>query len=210
MIPIKVLNGSGDSSLMRVEKDGSINTYIIPRPPLEGEQIAFPFSQYLSLDGTETGTSSMLVNGSTTNQDFYIKAKSYDIYVNTLVFTIVDAFATLSNFGNIAPLTNGLDFYYFNQINDKYIIESGLKSNYDMIRLANFEPSFGTGTAAMQLSNVVGASEAYVGVIDFEDIFGLQWGLKLRANSTDSIGFTIKDNLTGLDAMNIKCYGIRV
>jgi len=203
------IHSQQNGNALLINEDGSINTFVIPKHPAI-DQIALPFSQYLTIDGTELTSSSMLVDGSTNNVDFFIGAKSFDIYINTLVFSIVDANASMSGFGNLAALTNGLEFFYFNQANGKYTIESGLKSNFDMVRLANFEPSYGTGTAAMQLSNVIGTSEAYVGVIDIEDIFGLQFGLKLRANSTDRIGFIVKDNISALDGMDIKCYGIRL
>lgn len=193
---------------LKIEEDGSINAYLVPRPPLDTQQQALPFAQYMKLNGA--GVSSMVVNGATANQDFYVVASDYDIYINTIVFTIADAGATLDKFGALTALTNGLEFYYFNQIEGKYTIESGLKSNFDMIRLANFEPAFGTGNEAMKLNNVVGASEAFVGVIDMEDIFGLQWGLKLRKDTTDRIGFIVKDNLSTLDSFDIKVYGIRV
>lgn len=198
----------GRSYSMKVEEDGAINAYIIPRPPLESEQQALPFASYMKLNGT--GATAMNVNGSVTPQDFYIKAEDYDIYVNTIVFEIADAGASLEKFGALTALTNGLEFYYFNQAQGKYSIESGLKSNFDMIRLANFSPAYGTANEAFKLTNVVGASEAYVGVIDLEDIFGLQWGLQLRANTTDRIGFIVNDNITAIDAMDIKVYGIRV
>lgn len=196
---------SGNS--LKVEDNGAINTYIVPRPSTLDQQ-TLPYVNYLKLNGT--GTTSMLIDGSVNPQDFFISAQSYDIFINTLVFTISDAGANLNQFGSLAALTNGLEFYYFNQAEGKYSIESGLKTNYDFIRLANFEPAFGDGTTAMQLLNVVGLSEAYVGVIDFEDIFGMQWGLKLRANSTDRIGFIVKDDITGIDGMSIKVYGLRL
>lgn len=194
---------------LKIESDGSINTYVIPRPPVDSSQLTLPYASYLKLNGT--GTNSFLVDGSTTNQDFYITAGENDIYVNTITFVIADATATLNKFGNIAALTNGLEFYYFNQQQGLYTIESGLKTNFDFVRLANFEPAFGTANDAFRATNVTaGGAEAYVGVIDIEDIFGLQWGLKLRANTTDRIGFIVKDNITGIDEMTIKAYGIRV
>lgn len=205
-IKTKVFGGKALNELS-VNADGSLNTYVIPAPPSVDQQ-ALPFAEYIKLDGT--GTTSMVGNGSVTNLDFYIGAKSYDVYVNTLVFEILDAGATLNNFGALAALTNGLDFYYFNQKNGKYIIETGLKTNYDMITLANFQPAYGTGNGAFLMTDAIGASEAFVGVIDLEDVFGLQWGLKLRANSTDRLGFTVKDNLTGVDFMTVKVYGIRL
>lgn len=195
---------SGNS--LRIEEDGATNVYVVPKPSSLDQQ-TLPYVNYLKLDGT--GTTSMLVDGSVTPQDFHIKAQSYDVYVNTLVFTISDAGSNLNQFGALAALTNGLEFYYFNQEAGKYTIEEGLKTNFDFIRLSNFEPSFGNATTAMQLLNVTGASEAHVGVIDFEDIFGMQWGLKLRANTTDKIGFIVKDNISTIDAMNIKVYGLR-
>lgn len=207
MLKTTIYNQKNGNNLA-IEEDGAINVYVIPRPPVSEDIQALPFSEYLKLDGT--GATSFLIDGSVTNKDFYISAKSYDVYINTIVFEIADAMATLSQFGGIAALTNGLDFYYFNQAAGKYIIETGLKSNYDFIKLANFEPSFGTAANAFQLTNAISAAEAYVGTIDFEDVFGLQWGLKLRANSTDRVGFIVKDNITAIDAMTIKVYGIRV
>ena len=207
MIKTKIV-GTGNSNELRVNGDGSIDVFIIPQPPADAEQLTLPIAEYMKLNGT--GTTSFLIDGSVTNQDFYVAAKDYDVYINTIVFEIADAGATLSKFGNLAALTNGLDFYYFNQTQARYVIESGLKSNYDFIKLANFEPSFGTAANSFQLTNAISSAEAYVGVIDLEDVFGLQWGLKLRANSTDRIGFTVKDNISAIDAMTIKVYGIRV
>jgi hypothetical protein len=193
-----------NSKELAIEDSGAINVYVVPRPPETLDMQPLPFSEYLKLDGT--GTTSFLIDGSATNKDFYVSAKSYDVYVNTIVFEIADATSTLNKFGNLTALTNGLDFYYFGSKEGKYIIEDGLKTNYDLVKLANFEPPFGDSP----LTNAIGASEAYVGVIDLEDVFGLQWGLKLRADSTDRIGFTVKDDITGIDAMTIKVYGIRV
>jgi hypothetical protein len=198
----------GNNKTLGVNDDLSINTYTIPLPPPNSNQTALPVAEYMKLNGT--GTSSFLVDGSIAKKDFYVGAKEYDIYINTIVFEIADAGATLSQFGNLGVLANGFDFYYFNQKTGEYLIDTGLKTNYDFIKLANFEPSFGTGTASFQLTNAISSAEAYVGTIDLEDIFGLQWGLKLTANSIDRIGFVVKDNIVGLDVMTIKIYGIRV
>jgi hypothetical protein len=203
MIKTKIV-GTKNGHELSVNPDGSTNTYIIPAPPIGIEQQTLPFSEYLKLNGT--GTNSFLIDGSIVTQDFFISARDYDVYINTIIFEIADATATMNKFGNLTALTNGLEFFYFNKLQGKYIIESGLKTNYDMVKLANFEPPFGSSP----LTNAVSTSEAYVGVIDLEDVFGLQWGLRLKANSLDKIGFTVKDNITGIDVMTIKAYGIRV
>lgn len=203
------LHDQKNGNTLAIEGDGAASVYVIPRPPIGEREQALPFTEALTLNGLGV-TSSMLVNGSVTNQDFYVSAKPYDVYVNTVSFIIADAGANLRSFGALTALTNGLEFYYFSQENGLYSIDSGLKTNLDFVRLANFEPAFGTGTEAFQGRDIIGASEGYVGIIDLEDVFGLQWGLKLRANSTDRIGFIVKDNITGIDLMNIKVFGIRI
>lgn len=198
---------SRNGNTLRVGEEGAINVYLIPKPAPTNQKV-LPYVDFLKLEGV--GTTSMLVDGSITNQDFFINAKSYDIYINSLVFVIADAGALLNQFGALTALTNGLEFYYFSQTEGKYTIEDGLKTNFDMVRLANFEPSFGSGNDSFKAFNVSGASEAFVGIIDLEDIFGVQWGLKLSKDSTDKLGFIVKDDISAIDAMNIKCYGIRV
>lgn len=167
-----------------------------------------PFAEYIKLNGT--GTTSLVSNGATTNQDFYVGAKAYDVHIKTLVVEIADAGAQPAQFGALAALTNGLEFYYFNQSIGQYTIESGIKSNYDMLTLANFNPAFGTAADTFLITNAIGTSEVYVGVIDLARIFGLPWGVLLRANSTDRLGFIVKDNLTGVDQMTVKSYGARL
>ena len=123
---------------------------------------------------------------------------------------LADAGAVLNRFGALTALTNGLEFYYWNQQNGKYSIVSGIKTNFEMLRVGCFEPAFGTANDAFLASNVSGTSEAYCINIDMEDVFGLQWGLRLRKNSTDRIGFIVKDDITGLDFMDIMVFGLRV
>jgi len=108
---------------LAIEDDGSINVYVIPQPPKDAEQTTLPFTEYLKLNGT--GTQSFLINGAVTNQDFYVAAKDYDVYISTIVFEIADAGATLAQFGALTALTNGLDFYYFNQTNGNSCIGFG-------------------------------------------------------------------------------------
>ncbi len=141
----------------------------------------------------------------------YLEASlQYETYINTISIVIADAGATLNKFGALNALTNGLEFYYWNQQNGKYSIVSGIKTNFEMLRAGCFEPAFGTANDAFLASNVSGTSEAYCINIDMEDVFGLQWGLRLRKNSTDRIGFIVKDDITGLDFMDIKVFGLRV
>ena len=206
-IKTKIFGGTGTNELS-INADGSLNTYVIPAPPSDVGQQALPFSEYIKLDGT--GTTSLVADGSVVNKDFYLAAKSYDVYIKSLVFEIADVGADIGEFGALAPLTNGFDFYFFDQAVGQYTIETALKTNYDFLKLAHFNPAYGTGTAAFQMTNPIGSAECYAGIIDLEDVCGLPWGLKLEANSTDRIGFVLKDNIAGVNVMTVKAYGVRV
>lgn len=207
MIKSSIRNSKKGNELL-VGDLGEIYAHIIPTPP-KTETNALPYSDYLRLDGT--GVTSMLANGAIDNKDFHIKAlKNYDIYINTIQVVVADAGSIMNKFGNLPVLTNGIEFYYFNQKTGKYTIEQSIKTNFEFLRISNFEPAFGTANDAFMLTNVSGASEAYVINIDLEDVFGLQWGLKLQSNSLDRVGFIIKDDITGLDLMDCKVYGIKI
>ena len=88
-------------------------------------------------------------------------------------------------------------------------IDGALKSNYDFIRLSQGYPAFGTAANSFLASNVIGTSEAYIPVLNFTEIFGMTWGLKLRKGTNDSIVLQVRDTTTGVDAFNMIAYGIQ-
>jgi len=84
-----------------------------------------------------------------------------------------------------------------------------LKSNFDFVRLAGGKPSFGDGAGAFRAGNMFGTSEGYLPCVDFDEIFNLQWGLRLRKGTNDRIVLRVRDDVTGIDAFNAQCYGIK-
>ena len=72
-------------------------------------------------------------------------------------------------------------------------------------------PAFGDAAAAFRANNVVGNAEGYMMAIDLENVFGLPFGLRLRAGTRDKIVFRVRDNLSsGIDEFNIVGYGTKI
>lgn len=199
---------TGDKA--RVQKEGVLNVVTHPHPP-KGETIdPLPFRQYLTDDGTSSGDNDMLVDGSTNNVDYYVQANGdYDIYIGRIDILIADASAVLNKFGNITALTNGVLFQHESQRDGITVIHEGLKSNFDFVRLAGGKPPFGDGAGAFRAGNMFGASEGYLPCVDFDEIFNLRWGLRLRKGTNDRIVMRVRDDVTGIDAFNAQCYGIK-
>jgi hypothetical protein len=187
--------------------EGALETVAHDHPPKGEVEYLLPVREFMA---TSAGATDMLVDGSSTTQEFFIEASpDYDIWIKTLAFTISDAGATLNKFGNITALTNGCTLDWKSNVLGTITIGSGLKSNFDFVQMADFNPSFGDGTAAFRASNVSGASEAYVPQIDFSIAFGFRWGIPLVKGTKDRLCFSINDNVTTIDRFDAIAKGVK-
>jgi hypothetical protein len=190
--------------MLQFDEEGSIRAVVHPHPPLDETVVSAPFRQYFTNDGTSSGSNDMLVNGSSTAQEFYIKASStQDIYINRVSVLIADAGAALNQLGSITALSNGILFQWQNDVLGDTVIHEGLKTNFDFIQLSGGKPAF-------RASNVSESSDAFIPVIDIDEIFGIPYGLKLRKSSNDRLVMRIRDNVSTLDELNMIAYGIRL
>ena len=208
-LPSFIVDGYGTGHKVRVNGEGEINVVVHPHPPRDEVEVAFPFRQYLTDDGTPTGSNDMKVNGATTPVEFCVNAVSdFDIYVKNIAIVIADAGASLSQFGSITALTNGVDIKWVSQDFGERTIASGLKSNFDFVQTALGQPAFGDGNGAFRANNVVSTSEAFLPVIDLSKTFGLPWGVRLRKGTKDRLCFVINDNVSTIDRFDALAYGI--
>jgi len=209
VLDVRLTDGTGSSNGVKVSEDGTLNVVVHPHPPKDDVRSTIPLRQYLSLDGLGAVTD-MRVDGSTTEQVFSIKATGdMDTYVASLSIVIADAGADLNQFGNIGVLSNGFELRWVTQDKGTVVIADSLTTNFEFIRLAGGVPAFGTGTNAFRANNVSGNSEGYIPFLDFREIFGIQWGLKLRKGTNDRLELVVKDNVTGVDQYDCISYGIR-
>jgi len=193
-----------------IDTDGAAMVVVHPHPPRNGLDNSgiSPFRQYMK---NSAGASDMRVNGATTNVEFYIEADDdFDTYIKSVSVVIGDASALLSSFGGIAALSNGVLFTHETIDLGTTIIHDALKTNFNFIRLSLGNPSFGDGVNAFLAGKVAGTSEAYLPVINFTDIFGLPWGLRLRKGTKDRLVFTVRDNITAIDQFDAIAYGLKL
>lgn len=202
-----IRDGLGRGYRAAVEPTSGLLTAQLPAPPFGKENNVRLFRQFLTLEGTAGGTSSMLVNGSSTNVDFFIQADpNNDRYVKTLSFVIADAGAAANEFGNLSALSNGCVLKY-NDSRGTVTISDTLTTNFQFIRLCRGQPAFGDGAAAFRINNAAGASEGYIPVLDMAYVFGSPLGIRLKAGTKQRITLTVRDNVSALDAFNVNAAG---
>lgn len=198
-VDFTVKDGHGSGNRLKVNGEGEIGVVIHPHPPRDEEIPSTPFREYF-IDSA--GSSDMVVNGATTNVTFSINASStQDTYVKTIAVVIVDAGATLSEFGNLSALSNGIKFEWDTQDIGATIINDGIKTNFEFFRQALQEPII--------QNNVVGAAEGILINIDMQKLLGLQYGLRLRKGTNDKLSFIVRDNLSGITQFDAIAYGIK-
>ena len=207
MIRSKIIGSGPERTEVDVEKSGAMSVVERPFPPFDVKQNVRPFREFLTDDGTPTGSSDMLVDGSVTPVDFFVEApQDMDLYVTRISFIVVDQNMTLNQFGNIGALTNGMRLFYTDELGEVDIADQ-LQTNFDYVRLCSGLPSFGDGTSAFIANNVDFISEGIIPVLDLKDTFGFRWGLEFRNGSTQRLVLRIRDDITGIDAMNVIVYG---
>lgn len=204
-IALEIEDGHGTKNKLCVGKSGDAVVSSTGTPPVGVKTLLKPFS---SLFTDSAGATDMRVVGTPTAPiDFYVGAGPQgDRHVYTLSFTISDSAASLNQFGNLAPLTTGCSLIYEDQELGDVVIASELKTNFDFIQLCNFQPAFGTGTAAFLASNVSGASEAYIPILDIKEVFGMAYGLRLPRSSSKRLILRIFDDTTGVDRFDVRSF----
>ena len=202
-LKVRVVDPNNNGANIAIDNDGSLHVIVHPHPPSKDDITTIPFRQYFTTTGLSTGTTDMRVNGSVTNVPYYITAQGdTDIYIKTINVKLADAGAKFNLFGTLAALTNGVEFS-FDYISGQSIIHEGIKSNIAFNRLTNQIPTI------TDLSG--GGADSIIVEINLASLFGLPWGIKLRAGFNDRITFTVKDNLSaGLNEFNIIGYGIKI
>lgn len=201
-----IVDGKGSGKEACVTEDHSLLVTNTQVPPSDMESLIRPFRALLKNDA---GSSDMRVNGATTSQDFFIQAPADgDRYVDTISIAIADAGAVLNKFGNINALTNGVTILYQDSELGDVVIGEDLTSNFRFLRMCGpGVHGIGSGVTSYRASNVEGASEGYLMSLDFSEVFGLPWGIRLKKDTTLRLIVRINDDVTGVDKFDMIAYG---
>jgi len=204
---VNIADGTGLGNLTKVNEFNALKVIDQRIPSSEDKTILIPIQEFFV---DSTGSTDMKVNASAGFVDFTIKADStVDKFIDSLSIRIADVNATADKFGNITSLTNGCQLIYSDLDNGEIIIGNALKTNFDFLRLCQGKPSFGNSNDALRIANASGNSEGYIPVLDFSEMFGLPWGVRLRAGSKEQLIIRIQDNTTGVDAFDAVAFGFK-
>ena len=202
-----IIDGEGTGSYLKVNEGGYVLTQSSGLPPKDDRDIQIVYRNFLTLNGDGT-TASMLVDGSTTPQLFYVESSpNNDIYITSLSIVIQGLGINLGdNFAGVATLTNGCRLFYEDK-NGEINIGTNLDTNFELVRLCQGNPSFGNNGNAFKVPNLApgggggpkggGAksSDGYIPVLDFPEVFGFNYGLRLKRGTTNRLVLEINDDL---------------
>ena len=201
-----IIDGEGTGTYLKVNEGGYVFTQSSNLPPVTDRDLQIVYRKFLTLNGDGT-TTSMLVDGSTTSQLFYVEANpDNDIYITSLSIVIQGLNINLGDDfgGNGSALTNGCRLYYEDK-NGEVNIGTNLDTNFELVRLCQGNPSFGNGGNAFKIPNLapdggggkggVKTSDGYIPVLDFPEVFGFNYGLRLQRGTTNRLIFEINDDI---------------
>ena len=203
MFNFQLWSGTGNKKSVGVTGDHELCVINTPYPPLIPQKTE-PFRQYLTDDGEADGTSSMSVDGSVTNVDYYIKASATDDrYITALNFIIGYGTSGQPNqWADGTALTNGSRLF-FSSSRGEVGIHDGIKTNQDFFRL-----SFSQIPTAWEVRHVNATNDyGYFIALDLTKL-GLPFGIKLDRGSAQKLTMRIRDNVsTDADSFNCIAYG---
>ena len=131
-------------------------------------------------------------------------------FIDSISWRIADVNASANKFGNLTALTNGVQLIYSNLDVGEVVIGNSLQTNFDFIRLCQGKPSFGNSNDALLITNASpGGAEGYIPVLDFSEMFGLPWGIRIRKNSKEKLIIRINDNTSGVDNFDAVAFGFK-
>jgi hypothetical protein len=203
-------DGTGTNREATVSNDHALRTEQVPWPPFIPQKV-IPFRQFMTADGTASGSSDMLVNGSSTAVDFWVPAHNdRDRYISVLSIVLSDGgtFNMGGEFGNSgAPLDPGCRLFYTHQDLGEIDIHDALTVNSDFIRLGLGNPAFGASATVFRATNFIGTGEAILPTVDLKQ-FVPPYGIKLDKGSSQRLTMRIQDDLSsGFVDFTVIAYG---
>lgn len=177
-----------------------------------GDDPVIPFRQDFTDDGTPSGSTDMKVDGTALGfQDFWIQADtSKDTYIRSVSWIIADGSSSLAEFAGLgAELANGIRWFW-SRASEEVDIHPAIKKNLDLVRMTDV--AFGDQANAFLaggLSNIGAPVSGYMPLINLADLFGVKWGLRLRAGTKQKIVIRIQDDLQAPEEIGAIGYGIQ-
>lgn len=202
-LPTHIIDGGGTRRKAIVDDTLALCVRMYPEPPIQAQKLK-PFRQYLTTDGTASGSNDMGVDGSSTNVDFYVPADDTDDrYITSLSFIIGYGTSGQPNeWADGTALSNGSRLFY-ESARGENDIHDAIKANQDMFRL-----SFNPIPTAWELRHVNSTND--YGYFIYTDLAKIipPFGIKLDRGTDQRLVIRIRDNAgADADAFNCIAYG---
>lgn len=199
-----IIDGTGTKSAVKVGKNNQIySTPVEPDVPIVGTENRYRFySNYLT---NQSGVTNANINGSVTNDYFYIRSSNdYDLHIMKLIIYVQDGTVSHSGFGSLGVLINGINLYTI-ESGEQVNILSNIRTFAHMIEQTAIEKPFGDASTAFELDSVSGSEDAWCLPFTLSDY--VPGGVRIGRGTLDKIELQIRDNLTGLTFFTVRALG---
>ena len=200
-----IIGGTGAGEAAMVDDQHGLVVSVASCPPMIKQKNKV-FRQYMTSDGTASGSNDLGIDGSSTTVKFWVPADNdNDRYITKVSFLVsYGGSAELFEFSDSgAALTNGFRFYYEKTGDGKIDIHDAIKSNADLFRLGmkDLLPT------AWETRNVGQTGDyGYIINVSLSELIP-PYGLKLDAGSSQMLVFEVRDDNTDADIINAMVFG---
>jgi len=167
------------------------------------------FGGYIGSSGiTGRVNGNMNVDGSTTNQEFFIAADAdADIHIGKIIIIVADSAVPTNRFGNIiSGLTNGVDIKIEESGVETFVVQD-VQTNGQFLASTAMAAAWGTASAVNQITNWTSTDNALMMVLDVAAI--VPNGIRLGRGTEDKAVVVIKDDLTSLTEFTMRIVGYK-
>jgi len=204
MIKTHIEDGAGRGKQAHIEDNALLITEVGCPPMIEQKNKIY--RRYLTDDGTTAGSNDMGIDASVVQAPFYISASSdSDVYITAVTFEVgYSAAGNLFEFADSTLVTdhNGFQFYYEREEGRIYIKEA-IKTNSDLLRLCVRD----TLPSDWEARHFAATNDyGYMCTIDFSKWMP-PYGIKFDMGTKQKLVFTVRDNNTASDVMNVVAFG---
>lgn len=210
MLGVKLFSGWGSNFPAHIDSRGAVSVALQEGElPHKGKlSRVTPLSGRVGDTGLSSGTTNMAVNGSSTEQIFFIQAEAeVDIRLLKMFIYIEDSAVTHATFGNIGALANGIDISLLEGGVETFMVEKA-KKFADLIEQTMAEAPFGNGATSFELLSATGTADAQVLPMTLTNF--VPTGIRLGAGTDTRFQVRVADDLTGLDNFFVRVIGCRV
>jgi hypothetical protein len=201
-LPVHITDGRGTKHRAAVHDDGALGVIAHPEPPFLPQKTEL-FRQFITDDGTSTGSNDMGIDGSVTNAEFWIPAHAEnDRYITKL--NIVVAYAASGapyKWADGDALTNGTEILY-TSLRGERVMHDGIKANQDLMRIDESGVSTAWEVRHVNANNDYG----FFTTILLSTVMP-PFGMKLDAGSNQKLLVRVRDDATDAITFNMIAIG---